>query len=116
LRCIELRPGRLFLEKALVSSVGDIKRRYVVGEMARDPPVQCLGFTAQMIMSDHAGYRPVFDCHMAHVACKFAEFIQGTDRGQEKKVAEAQKWIQKDDAAIVKVVLSKPLVLVTFQK
>jgi elongation factor 1-alpha len=116
LRCIPLRPGRLFLEITLVSSVGEIRRTCVVGEMVRDPPVQCLGFTARMIIGDNAVYEPVFDCHASQVACTFAECIQRTDRGQEKKVTEAQEWIRKDNPAIVKVVLSTPLVLEMFQE
>jgi elongation factor 1-alpha len=72
-----------FNVKGIVQS--DIKREYVVGETARDPPAQCLSFTAQMIISNHpgkihAGYQPVFDCHTAHIACKFEELIQRTDR------------------------------------
>ena len=28
----------------------------------------------------HAGYQPVLDCHTAHVACKFAELKEKTDK------------------------------------
>jgi elongation factor 1-alpha len=79
----------------LFLSVGDIKHRYVVGEMARDPPVRYLGFTARMIISDRAGYQPVFGHHTAHVACRFAKLIQRTDRWQEKTLADPQKWIRR---------------------
>jgi elongation factor 1-alpha len=53
---------------------------------------------------------------MALVACKFADFIQGTGREQEEKVTKAHEWIQKDDVSIVNLVLSKPLVIKTFQE
>ena len=100
--------------------VSDIKRGFVVGESARDPPVACVNFTAQMIISNHpgkihAGYQPVFDCHTAHIACKFDKLIQRIDRRHGKKVTENPEWIQKDDAAVVQVVPSKPLVVETFQ-
>jgi elongation factor 1-alpha len=101
-------------------AAGDVKRGFVVGETARDPPQQCTSFTAQMIISNHpgkihAGYQPVFDCHTAHIACKFNKLIQRTDRRHGKKVTEQPEWIQKDDAAVVEVVPSKPLVVEKFQ-
>ncbi|OHT05707.1 Elongation factor 1-alpha 2 [Tritrichomonas foetus] len=101
--------------------VSDIKRGHVLGEQARDPPVECINFTAQMIISNHpgkihAGYQPVFDCHTAHIACKFAKLIQRIDRRHGKKVTEQPEWIQKDDAAVVIVEPSKALVVETFQE
>ncbi|OHS99766.1 Elongation factor 1-alpha [Tritrichomonas foetus] len=101
--------------------VSDIKRGHVLGEQARDPPVECVNFTAQLIISNHpgkihAGYQPVFDCHTAHIACKFAKLIQRIDRRHGKKVTEQPEWIQKDDAAVVIVEPSKPLVVETFQE
>jgi elongation factor 1-alpha len=102
-------------------AASDIKSGFVVGETARDPPVQAVKFTAQMIITNHpgkihAGYQPVFDCHTAHIACKFDELIQKTDRRHGKKVTEAPEWVQKDDSALVVVVPSKPLVIETFQE
>lgn len=99
----------------------DIKRGHVCGEQARDPPAECVNFTAQMIISNHpgkihAGYQPVFDCHTAHVACKFAKLVQRIDRRHGKKVTEDPEWIQKDDAAVVVVEPSKPLVVETFKE
>lgn len=99
----------------------DIKRGHVCGEQARDPPAECINFTAQMIISNHpgkihAGYQPVFDCHTAHVACKFSKLIQRIDRRHGKKVTEDPEWIQKDDAAVVVVEPSKPLVVETFKE
>ncbi|KAK8890265.1 Elongation factor 1-alpha [Tritrichomonas musculus] len=99
----------------------DIKRGHVCGEQARDPPAECVNFTAQMIISNHpgkihAGYQPVFDCHTAHVACKFAKLVQRIDRRHGKKVTEDPEWIQKDDAAVVVIEPSKPLVVETFKE
>ena len=102
-------------------SVADIKRGYVVGDTKRDPPVESLAFTAQMVISNHpgkihAGYQPVFDCHTAHIACRFDKLIQRIDRRHGKKVTEEPEWIQKDDIGIVRVVPSKPLVVESFQE
>ncbi|EAX95798.1 elongation factor 1 alpha [Trichomonas vaginalis G3] len=102
-------------------STADVKRGYVVGDTKRDPPVECASFTAQMIISNHpgkihAGYQPVFDCHTAHIACKFDKLIQRIDRRHGKKATENPEYIQKDDAAIVEVVPSKPLVVESFQE
>ena len=100
-------------------AVSDLKRGYVVGETARDPPQEVLRFTAQMIISNHpgkihAGYQPVFDCHTAHIACKFDKLIQRIDRRHGKKVTAEPEYIMKDDAAVVEVVPSKPMVVETF--
>nr|BAM14416.1 elongation factor-1 alpha [Spirotrichonympha leidyi] len=99
----------------------DIKRGFVVGDVSRDPPKQCVSFEAQMIISNHpgkihAGYQPVFDCHTAHIACKFAKLVQRIDRRHGKKVTEEPEWIQKDDAAVVIVEPGKPLVVEQFQQ
>ena len=64
----------------------------------------------------HAGYQPVFDCHTAHIACRFDKLIQRIDRRHGKKATENPEYIQKDDAAIVEVVPSKPLVVESFQE
>ena len=102
-------------------STQDIKRGYVVGDTKRDPPCEAASFTAQMIISNHpgkihAGYQPVFDCHTAHIACRFDKLIQRIDRRHGKKTTENPEYIQKDDAAIVEVVPSKPLVVESFQE
>jgi elongation factor 1-alpha len=99
----------------------DINNGYVVGDVKGSPPVECVNFTAQMIISDHpgkihAGYQPVFDCHTAHVACRFDTLVQRIDRRHGKKVYENPEWIQKDDQAVVKIVPSKPLVVETFSE
>ena len=102
-------------------STSDIKRGYVVGDVKRDPPVETTAFTAQMVISNHpgqirAGYQPVFDCHTAHIACKFEKLIQRIDRRQGKKTTDDPEFIQKDDVGIVRVVPSKPLVVEKFQE
>lgn len=59
----------------------------------------------------HSGYQPVLDCHTAHIACKFAEIETKIDRRSGKTLEENPKKIKSGDAAIVKLVPSKPMVV-----
>jgi elongation factor 1-alpha len=76
-------------------------------------------FDAQVIVLNHpgqvgAGYAPVLDCHTAHIACKFAELLQKIDRRTGKSVEDSPKFIKSGDAAIVKMVPSKPMCVEAF--
>ncbi|EER37105.1 elongation factor 1 alpha [Histoplasma capsulatum H143] len=61
-----------------------------------------------------AGYAPVLDCHTAHIACKFSELIEKIDRRTGKSVENNPKFIKSGDAAIVKMVPSKPMCVEAF--
>merc|ERR1712187_925421 len=61
-----------------------------------------------------AGYAPVLDCHTAHIACKFAELLEKIDRRTGKATEASPKFIKSGDAAIVKMVPSKPMCVETF--
>lgn len=81
------------------------------------------------------GYAPVLDCHTAHIACKFAELLEKIDRRTGKSVEATPKFIKcmfspslydnylamilslfflAGDAAIVKMVPSKPMCVESF--
>lgn len=62
----------------------------------------------------HNGYQPVLDCHTAHVACKFANIETKMDRRSGKTLEENPKNIKSGDAAMVKLVPSKPMVVETY--
>lgn len=64
----------------------------------------------------HSGYTPVMDCHTAHIACKFQELLEKEDRRTGKKMEEFPKMIKKGDAAMVKLVPSKPMVVEMFSE
>merc|ERR1712210_47438 len=49
------------------------------------------------------------DCHTAHIACKFAEILEKVDRRTGKSTEDAPKFIKSGDAAIVKLIPSKPM-------
>jgi elongation factor 1-alpha len=100
-------------------SVKDIRRGNVAGDSKNDPPLAAASFEAQVIVLNHpgqvgAGYAPVLDCHTAHIACKFAELLQKIDRRTGKSVEDAPKFIKSGDAAIVKMVPSKPMCVESF--
>jgi len=100
-------------------AVKDIRRGFVCGDAKNDPPAETETFTAQVIVLNHpglihAGYAPVLDCHTAHIACKFHELITKVDRRSGKELEKEPKNIKSGDAAIVKLLPSKPMVVETF--
>jgi elongation factor 1-alpha len=54
------------------------------------------------------------DCHTAHIACKFSEILEKIDRRTGKSIENAPKFIKSGDAAIVKMVPSKPMCVEAF--
>lgn len=73
-------------------------------------------FTAQIIVLNHPsvitkGYTPVFHCHTAQVACKITEIQKKLDPKTGEVVQENPDFIKTGDAAIVKCVPTKPLVI-----
>jgi elongation factor 1-alpha len=100
-------------------AVKDIRRGMVAGDAKNDPPQETEDFTAQVIILNHpgqihAGYAPVLDCHTAHIACKFAELVSKVDRRSGQATEDAPKNIKNGDAAIVKLVPSKPMCVEAF--
>uniref|UniRef100_A0A8C4FCP4 Elongation factor 1-alpha n=1 Tax=Dicentrarchus labrax TaxID=13489 RepID=A0A8C4FCP4_DICLA len=100
-------------------SVKEIRRGYVAGDSKNDPPKGADNFNAQVIILNHpgqinAGYAPVLDCHTAHIACKFSELIEKIDRRSGKKLEDSPKFVKSGDAAIVKLIPQKPMVVEPF--
>jgi len=100
-------------------SVKDIRRGNVCGDSKNSPPFETESFNAQVIVLNHpgqihAGYAPVLDCHTAHIACKFAELLTKVDRRSGKELEAAPKMIKSGDAAIVKLIPSKPMCVESF--
>ncbi|ORX74161.1 hypothetical protein DL89DRAFT_11075 [Linderina pennispora] len=100
-------------------SVKDIRRGNVCSDSKNDPAKEAASFTAQVIVLNHpgqisAGYAPVLDCHTAHIACRFAELQQKIDRRTGKVTEESPKFVKSGDAAIVKMIPSKPMCVEAF--
>jgi elongation factor 1-alpha len=101
-------------------SVQDIKRGYVASDAKSPNPAQDTEFfKAQVIVMNDPGkiqngYAPVLDCHTCHIACKFQEIESKMDKRTGKVTEEFPKHIQSGDAAIVRMVPSKPMVVEPF--
>jgi elongation factor 1-alpha len=102
-------------------SVTDIKRGYVASDAKNVPAMDTEYFQAQVIVMNHPGqimngYSPVLDCHTCHIACKFAEIENKMDKRTGKVTEEFPKFIKSGDAAIVKMIPSKPMVVESFNE
>jgi len=102
-------------------SVKDIRRGYVASDSKNDPAKDTTNFLAQVIVLNHPGqiqngYAPVLDCHTSHIACKFNEIESKIDR-RTGKVTEAEpKAIKSGDAALVRMIPQKPMVVEAFNQ
>ena len=102
-------------------SVTDIKRGYVASDAKNTPASDTENFLAQVIVMNHPGkiqngYAPVLDCHTCHIACKFSEIQSKMDKRTGKVTEENPKHIQSGDAAMVKMIPSKPMVCEAFNE
>merc|ERR1712227_1069622 len=102
-------------------SVKDIKRGNVASDSKNDPAKGAVNFTAQVIVLNHPGeigngYSPVLDCHTAHIACKFEELQEKIDRRSGKVMEELPKLVKSGDAAMIRLVPSKPMCVESFSE
>jgi len=102
-------------------SVTDIKRGYVASDAKNVPAQDTEWFKAQVIVMNHPGqimngYAPVLDCHTCHIACKFTEIESKMDKRTGKVMEEFPKCIKSQDAAIVRMTPSKPMVVEAFNE
>ena len=93
----------------------DIARGDVLGHLDNVPTVAS-EFTAQIVVLNHpsvlsAGYTPVFHIHTAQVACKIASIERKLDPATGQTLQEHPDFIKNGEAAIVKVIPTKALVI-----
>lgn len=101
--------------------VKDLKRGYVASDAKNDPARDTENFLAQVIILNHPGqiqkgYSPVLDCHTAHMACKFENIESKIDRRTGKVVEEEPKFVKSGEAAMVRLVPLKPMVVESFNQ
>ena len=100
-------------------SVKDIKRGYVASDSKNDPCSDTEMFVAQVIVFNHPGqiqngYTPVLDCHTCHIACKFNKLRSKVDKRTGAVTEDEPQNIKSQDAAMVELVPTKPMVVETF--
>ena len=97
----------------------DLKRGMVASDTKNDPAKDTVEFTAQVVILNHPGqihngYCPVFDCHTAHIPCKFSKIQSKINKRSGKVVEEAPAFLKSGEAALVEVTPMKPIALETF--
>ena len=93
----------------------DIARGDVLGHTS-NPPTIASSFTAQIIVLNHpsvmtVGYTPVFHIHTAQVACRIDAIEKKINPATGETVQEKPDMLKNNEAAIVKVIPTKPLVI-----
>ncbi len=99
---------------------GDIARGDVIGHVS-DPPTIVKDFIAQIVVLSHptaipVGYTPVFHMHTAQLSCTITEIQKKLDPKTGQVKEENPKFLKTGDAAIVKIVPTKPVVLEEYKK
>ena len=95
----------------------DIRRGDVAGP-ADNPPTVAKSFIARIMVLNHPsvitkGYTPVFHCHTAQVACRFEELLKKFDPRTGEVKEENPEFLKTGDAALVKIVPTRPMVIET---
>ncbi len=98
----------------------EIRRGDVAGP-ANDPPTVAKSFIAQIMVLNHPsvitkGYTPVFHCYTSQVACRFEEIQKKLDPKTGQVKEENPDFIKTGDAAIVKIVPTRPMVIESSKK
>jgi len=98
----------------------EIRRGDVAGP-SNQPPTVAKSFTAQIMVLNHPsvitkGYTPVFHCYTAQVACRFEEIQKKLDPKTGQVKEENPDFIKTGDAAIVKIIPTRPMVIESSKK
>ncbi|MEA3458857.1 MAG: translation elongation factor EF-1 subunit alpha [Candidatus Thermoplasmatota archaeon] len=98
----------------------EIRRGDVAGPLD-DPPMVAKSFKAQIMVLNHPsvitkGYTPVFHCYTAQVACRFDEIEKKLDPRTGQVKEENPDFIKTGDAAIVKIIPTRPMVIESSKK
>jgi len=99
---------------------GDVARGDVIGP-AGNPPTVAKEFEAQIVVLSHptaipVGYTPVFHIHTAQLSCRIDAIMKKLDPKTGETKEENPKFLKTGDAAIVKIVPTKPVVVEEYKK
>lgn len=109
----EAKPGNNIGFSIRGLSKDDMKRGDVVGPVT-NPPTVAKSFTAQIVVLNHptaipVNYTPVFHLHTAQISMTLAELQKKLDPKTGNVLEENPKFLKTGDAAIVKIVPTKPI-------
>lgn len=98
----------------------EIRRGDVAGP-TNNPPTVAKSFIAQIMVLNHPsvitkGYTPVFHCYTSQVACRFEEIQKKLDPRTGQVKEENPDFIKTGDAAIVKIIPTRPMVIESSKK
>jgi elongation factor 1-alpha len=101
-------------------SADDMARGDVVG-LTTNPPTVVKSFVAQIVVLNHptaipVGYTPVFHIHTAQMSMTLTELRKRMDPKTGATVEENPKFLKTGDAAIVKIIPTKPVCLEKFSE
>jgi elongation factor 1-alpha len=93
----------------------DVRRGDVAGHPDQ-PPTVTTEFTGKIVVLSiptelAPGFLPLFHCHTAHVPGRVAEILQRIDPRSGSVVEEKPSSLRKGDAGVIKVTLTKPMVM-----
>ncbi|MCD6434569.1 MAG: translation elongation factor EF-1 subunit alpha [Candidatus Diapherotrites archaeon] len=116
----EAKPGDNIGFNVRGISKDDIKRGNVAGH-TDNPPTVAKEFIARVVVLSHPtaippGYTPVFHMHTEQVACQFAELQKKLDPKTGETKEENPKFLKTGDAAIVKIVPTRPCVVEPYKE
>ena len=99
---------------------GDVARGDVIGPVS-DPPTVAKEFEAQIVVLSHptaipVGYTPVFHIHTAQLSCKIVEIMEKLDPKTGQVKEKNPKFLKTGDAAKVRIVPTKPVVVEEYKK
>ena len=101
-------------------SADDMARGDVVGSVT-SPPTVAKSFVAQIVILNHptaipVGYTPVFHVHTVQMSMTLTELRKRMDPKTGAVVEENPKFLKTGDAAIVKIVPTKPVCIEKFSE
>ena len=99
---------------------GDIARGDVVGH-SNNVPTVAQDFSAQIVVLNHptaipVNYTPVFHIHTAQLSCTLSELQKKIDPKTGQAQEESPKFLKTGDAAVVKVIPLKPVVVESYKE